>query len=521
MTDTVLVVGAGPVGLTAACQLARLGVRVRVVEALERPTTESRAVGVHPRSLEMLAALGVLPQLEARGRCMPGLAVLDGRTGATRLRIDATHVPSRHAYVLDVPQPDTEAVLADRAAELGVVVERGVRLTGLAQDADGVSVTLRSSAGDETTRVGWVVGADGGHSTTRALAGTKLEGGFHGQHFAMADVDVDTTFPPDAIRMFQHPDGMAMLFPMAGERARVMFFVEPPAADAGDPTLEQIQALADDRMAGRVKVRNPRWLTYFEVHHAQVPRYRLGRVLLVGDAAHIHSPAGAQGMNTGIQDAANLAWKLALVAQGQAGSELLDTYDDERHPIGAAVVRTTTMMTNVGTATGPEAVVRNLGLFLVGYLPRLADAGAAAMTETTINYRGSALAVRVGGNRHGAAKVGEHAPDPDGLARPDGTPVTVEELLTSPGMLLLVRSGDDDAVDELRRALGELGTVVRVGRDVVDPGDVIGRHYGLGSEGLALIRPDGYLGLVANSADAAVLRTYLADTLRVTQPATV
>jgi hypothetical protein len=179
------------------------------------------------------------------------------------------------------------------------------------------------------------------------------------------------------------------------------------------------------------------------------------------------------------------------------------------------------MMTNVGTATGPEAVVRNLGLFLVGHLPRLADAGAAAMTETTINYRGSALAVRVGGHRHGAAKVGEHAPDPDGLARPDGTPVTVEELLTSPGMLLLVRSGDDDAVDELRRALGELGTVVRVGRDVVDPGDVIGRHYGLGSEGLALIRPDGYLGLVANSADAAVLRTYLADTLRVTQPATV
>ena len=520
MTDTVLVVGAGPVGLTAACQLARLGVRVRVVEALERPTTESRAVGVHPRSMEMLAALGVLPQLEARGRCMPGLAMLDGRTGATRLRIDATHVPSRHAYVLDVPQPDTEAVLADRAAELGVVVERGVRLTGLAQDADGVSVTLRSSTGDETTRVGWVVGADGGHSTTRALAGTKLEGGFHGQHFAMADVDVDTTFPPDAIRMFQHPDGMAMLFPMAGERARVMFFVEPPAADAGDPTLEQIQALADDRMAGRVKVRNPRWLTYFEVHHAQVPRYRLGRVLLAGDAAHIHSPAGAQGMNTGIQDAANLAWKLALVAQGRAGAELLDTYDDERHPIGAAVVRTTTMMTNVGTATGPEAVVRNLGLFLVGHLPRLADAGAAAMTETTINYRGSALAVRVGGHRHGAAS-GRARARPGRPGPPGRHPGDRRGAADSPGMLLLVRSGDDDAVDELRRALGELGTVVRVGRDVVDPGDVIGRHYGLGSEGLALIRPDGYLGLVADSADAAVLRAYLADTLRVTQPATV
>ena len=226
-------------------------------------------------------------------------------------------------------------------------------------------------------------------------------------------------------------------------------------------------------------------------------------------------------MNTGIQDAANLAWKLALVAQGRAGAELLDTYDDERHPIGAEVVRTTTMMTDVGTATGPEAVIRNLGLFLAGHLPRLADAGAAAMTETTINYRGSALSVHVGGHRRGAARAGEHAPDPDGLARPDGTPVTVEELLTSPGMLLLVRSGDDDAVDELRRTLGELGTVVRVGSDVVDPGDVIGRHYGLGSDGLALIRPDGYLGLVASSAVASALRGYLADTLRITQPATV
>ena len=179
------------------------------------------------------------------------------------------------------------------------------------------------------------------------------------------------------------------------------------------------------------------------------------------------------------------------------------------------------MMTNVGTATGPEAAVRNLALFFVSHLPRLADAGAAAMTETTINYRGSALSVQVGAHRRGTARVGEHAPDPDGLLRTDGTPVTVEELLSAPGMLVLVRSGDADAVEDLRRTLRDLGTVVRVGDDVVDPDDVIGRHYGLGTEGLALIRPDGYLGLVAHSADPAVLRSYLADTLHVTQPATV
>jgi 2-polyprenyl-6-methoxyphenol hydroxylase-like FAD-dependent oxidoreductase len=524
-TDEVLVVGAGPVGLTTACQLARLGVPVRVVDTLGQPTTESRAVGVHARSLEMLAALGVLPQLESRGRRIDALEMLDGRTGATRARIDVTGIPSRHPYVLDVPQPDTEAVLAERAAELGIVVERGVALTALTQDADGVDVTLRSPNGKQTTRVSWVVGADGGHSTTRTLAGTTLEGGFHGQHFAMADVDIDTTWPPDTIRMFQHPDGMGILFPLAGDRARIMFFVDDPGAGAPDPTLEQIQALADARMGGGVRVRNPRWLTYFEVHHAQVPQYRLGRVLLAGDAAHIHSPAGAQGMNTGIQDAANLAWKLALVARHRAEAELLDSYHDERHPVGAMVVRSTTVLTDVGTATGAIAAVRNLAQFLVGHLPRIAGTAAATLTETTIAYRHSALSVRHGAHHRGTAQAGEHAPDPDGLLSSDGNPVTVEDLLTRPGMLLLVRSTEE--VDDLRATLGDLGTVVRVVRDgvsadgVVDPGDVLGRAYGWGADGMVLIRPDGYLGLVADSADAAVLRTYLADTLRVGQPAAV
>ncbi|MGE0300532.1 MAG: FAD-dependent monooxygenase, partial [Pseudonocardia sp.] len=305
-TEDVLVAGAGPVGLTTACQLARLGVQVRVVDPLERPTTESRAVSIHARSLEMLASLGVLDRLEARGRRIAAVEMVDGRTGRTRARMDLADAPSRHPYVLDIAQPDTEEVLAQRAAELGVVVERGVRVSALSQDADGVTVTLVSGDGDpveRTERVGWVVGADGGHSTVRDLVDAPLHGGFHGQHFAMADVDVETSFAPDAIRMFTHPDGMGMLFPLEGARARVMFFVEQPAPDAGDPTLEQMQALADARMGGRIALRNPRWLTYFEIHHAQVAQYRHGRVFLAGDAAHIHSPAGAQGMNTGMQDA--------------------------------------------------------------------------------------------------------------------------------------------------------------------------------------------------------------------------
>ena len=152
----------------------------------------------------------------------------------------------------------------------------------------------------------------------------------------MADVEVETELAPDTGRMFTHPEGLAMLFPLRGARVRLIFLVDDPGPGATAPTLAQIDALARERMAGKVRVTASHWLTYFEIHHAQVPQYRHGRVLLAGDAAHIHPPASGQGMNTGIQDAVNLAWKLALVSTGRADESLLDSYHDERHPVGAA-----------------------------------------------------------------------------------------------------------------------------------------------------------------------------------------
>ncbi|MEJ2860223.1 FAD-dependent monooxygenase [Actinomycetospora flava] len=498
----VLVVGAGPVGLTAACQLARLGVGVRVIDALPEPTTESRAVSIHARSMEMLAALGVVPRLESLGRRIAALEIVDGPTGDTRARLDFGGIPSRYPYLLDIPQPDTEAVLAARATELGVVVEHGVSLTALTQDDTGVDVTLATPAGEQTARVGWVVGADGGHSTTRRLVGAHLEGAFHGEHFAMADVDVATDLDRDTIRMFAHRDGIGLLFPLRGDRARIMFLVGTPEPGTA-PSLAEVQALADARMDGRVTVSNPRWLAYFEIHHAQVPQYRHGRVLLAGDAAHIHSPAGAQGMNTGIQDAANLAWKLALVAQGRADASLLDTYQDERHPVGATVVRGTTVLTEVGTATGAKAAVRDAALFVVGHVPALGAAAATTAAELRVHHRDSVLSVQHG-HRHHGARAGDHAPDPEGTAVP------VEELLARPGFLLLVRG----AVDGLEAVLGDLGSVVSAD-------DAVAAAYGWGGDGMALVRPDGYLGLVADTVDADLLRRYLTETLRVTAPARV
>jgi hypothetical protein len=196
------------------------------------------------------------------------------------------------------------------------------------------------------------------------------------------------------------------------------------------------------------------------------------------------------------------------------------------------VVRMTTALTDVGTALGPEAAIRNVALFVVGHVHRLGRAAATNMAELTIHYRDSPLSVHHGAHHHGAARAGDHAPDPVGLLRPDRTPVAVEELLTGPGLLLLARSEDSDTLEELGRVLGDLGTAIRIvsnasaaayepGDCLIDPDDVVGRDYGLGSEGLALIRPDGYLGLVTDSADPGLLRCYLDDVLHIAQRSAV
>jgi hypothetical protein len=205
-------------------------------------------------------------------------------------------------------------------------------------------------------------------------------------------------------------------------------------------------------------------------------------------------------MNTGIQDAANLAWKLALVARGRADAALLDTYNDERHPVGAMVVRATTTLTDVGTASGPQAALRNIAMYLVGHVHAINNAVGSTLAELTINYRDSALSVH-----HGRAAVtaGEHAPDPEGTA------VAIEDLLTTPGFLLVVSGAEHE--DALREVLGDLGTVVAADAALV-------RAYGWPIDGMALIRPDGYLGLVADSAHPDVLRDYLATALRIAVP---
>jgi 2-polyprenyl-6-methoxyphenol hydroxylase-like FAD-dependent oxidoreductase len=411
----VLVVGAGPVGLLLACELARRGVAIRVVDKLPSPTTESRAIIVHARSLEMLERVGVAEEIISTGvRITEAKFHLDRKTEA---QVSLDTVDSPYPFSVSLPQTDTERILTNRLRSLGVEVDRSVEFVSFDQDDDGVSALLRLADGrEESVSCAYLVGTDGSRSTVRHACGTNLEGSFKGEQFLLADVEAEYDLGRNAMHSFFPPDeGPLLLFPMRGERTRVIAGLSDPVSSKGEPTLSETQDLVDRRAQG-IKLLRAHWLTTFEIHHAQVPSYRYGRVFLAGDAAHVHSPAAGQGMNTGMQDAFNLGWKLAIGARDEAAPGFLDTYHAERHPVAARVIEQTTRLTAMGTLSRPyERILRDHLIHLAAGLAPISREMARQMEETDISYRGSPI-VEPGHDR-GKPRPGDAAPDVAGCPR--------------------------------------------------------------------------------------------------------
>lgn len=475
----VLIVGAGPVGLVLAIELARRGVAFRIVDQLSAPTTESRAVVVHARSLEMMDALGgsLVDELRATGVVTTGVQFHGAKRTVARFSFDG--VDSTHPFSITTPQTETERILTRRLNELGATIERGVQLTGVDQSESGVRVHLANEAGTETLEVGWVVGCDGARSTVRHQVGEKLVGSFHGERFLMGDVEADADSDLDRSSMQMYlgaADGPGVVFPMAGTRARVIVEIDS-AGEAPPATLDWLQRVVDERRMG-LRLRDPHWLTTFDIHHAQVPRYRVGRVLLAGDAAHVHSPAGGQGMNTGMQDAFNLGWKLALVAGGTLAPTdaewLIDSYQAERHPVAARVITFSTGMTKVGTLdTGPGRFLRDHLLAAMSGLAPARARLAAEIEETGVDYRGGPLGTAGGASPRSQVRAG------------DALPVS------------------------LRTTDARAGSPLGVTRVVVAAAHPAARSLGLGSDGgTVVLRPDGYIGGAFRPSDFAQLDAY-------------
>ncbi len=485
----ILVVGAGPVGLTLACELLRGEVPVRLVDTLPQPSPWSKAVAVHARTLELLRAMGVVERFVESAVQVVGATLLgDGRTLA---EVGFEQVDSVYRFAACLPQDETESILDGLLAERGGAVERAVELVALDQDADRVTATLRDPGGTERCDdFDFVVGCDGGHSTVRRLAGTQLEGAFEGATFLLVDCDADHALERDRIYLVFHREGLFGLFPLPGRRVRLIAQVAAAPAGAPQPTLADAQRLSDTRTNGALALSDPRWLTYFEIHNAQVPEYRLGRVFLAGDAAHVHSPAGGQGMNTGMQDAFNLAWKLRLAWSGAAAPGLLDSYHAERHPIGAQVVREAASMTTVVTHGG--AVARHgrdlLLSTLVGHTP-LRRKLAGRLSETTVSYHDSPIVAglprRTKG--HGPLRPGDVAPVVGCLA----------DVVDPAVHTALFFGASEPTAERIRASFGHL---VRTA-SVEDP--EAAARYGAGPGLLAIVRPDGYLAYLGEPDDVA------------------
>ncbi|KUZ81236.1 FAD-binding monooxygenase [Burkholderia ubonensis] len=523
----VLVVGAGPTGLAAAMSLARARVPVRVIDQAAEPSPCSRAIGIQARTLELLEQHRVVEPFLASGHRAHAAALhADGRVIA---RLDFDPLQTRYPYLLFLDQSVTERLLAEHLESLGVTVERGLALT--ACDAGGASldVTIRDACGaEERFAPSYLIAADGAHSTVRHLLGVGFAGRPFEQTFLLADLAAIPDWPDDEIHLFTTAEGIAGLFPMGDGRYRLV--ADRPRengalSDERGPSLARCQEIVRARMGTSIVVSDLTWSSYFHLHSRMVERLRHGRVFFAGDAAHVHSPAGAQGMNTGIQEAFNLGWKLARVLGAGAPERLLDTYHTERHPIERDVLRQTSFLTQIVEADrGPMKLLRDHVVPLLASFGPMRDAVRRTVSELGVQYRKSPLTLeRV---LDGGPRAGERAPDAlvhviDGpLGQAPGV-ARLFDLHEPTGFTLLLLedppqeggAGAPPPAAEAAQALAQsleriMPGAVRVWRVADTEGDGaagLADAYGRSRPSFYLVRPDGYIaarGRLASDTNA-------------------
>lgn len=538
LTD-VLIVGAGPTGLTAAVELARRGIECRLIEKRVTPPAQAdKAIGVHCRTMEIWEDQGIVREAMDAGIWLTGQMVFVNGEETHRMSWELPELPYAH---LGLPQYETERILTERLATLGVRPRRGAELVAFSQDEDGVVATLAlADGGEETVRAKYLVGCDGAHSKVRELLGLTFTGGLgqFPQLFMLGDVDVDWDMPDGHLLRFMHEtdgrmDNMLVCVPLRGEsRYRIAtlapprFFAQTGGKDAppgfseelAEPTIDDVQAALGQLAPSGTRASNLRWSSVFRISHGIVDFYADGRVFVAGDAAHLHPPAGGQGMNTGIQDAWNLGWKLALAVRGVAAPGLLDSYELERRPEGEEIVGRAVRMAFTDELDRDDLKRQ----FLQEMSMLLSYSGSPIVGESLSSP--DALAQ--------GPKPGDRAPDAGGLKRPGvGHPLRLHDLIrgTRHTLLVYANGSADEAeltgvekltADIREQASGEIDVYLLLSPDaraqwMLDPPVVRDEElrfadaYGVSGTALYLIRPDGHVGFRSSPIDADALRKNL------------
>jgi 2-polyprenyl-6-methoxyphenol hydroxylase-like FAD-dependent oxidoreductase len=534
----VLIVGAGPVGLSTALALAQSGVAIRLIDRLKEPTNQSRAAIIHARTLEMLERLGIVEDFLNAGTKVHG-AEIYGPNNVLLTHPNMDHLPSAYAYMVGLEQNLTEHILRERLAALGVQVEREITLTGFEQADDKVTVRYTRPDGAATAEeFCYVIGADGATSTVRHTLGLVLEGETIDATWITADVKIDWSRSLDTAAAYLTTEGFAFFAPMNDGRWRVLVNMKKMSREeSAGIALADLQKILLERFHLDAPMSDCVWMSPFSINTRMTSTMRDRRVFLVGDAAHVHSPVGGQGMNTGIQDGLNLAWKLALVVQGIATESLLETFNFERHRNAQKLLQLVGPATKLINLRHPVPVeIRNFAirtlsqLGLTAQMPRNFSMLGVEYLKTPLNAehhtRETLKDTLLGWLPFDhAPKPGQRAPDVAELSRGgDKVQRLFEFWKGDPRHQLLVFAGTNLSHEQLETLLDfakeftsdfiktsviTASPMPNVSEALTDINGEAHATYGAAHEALYLIRPDGYIAFRSDKVDRNSLKSYL------------
>ena len=528
----VLIAGSGPVGLTLASELARYGVACRIVNKNSTVRETSKALILHVRTQEVFEAMGVIESAKAEAKPLHQveLHAYGKHIGHWRL----AGVDSPHDSPVIIGQNRTEHLLEQHLKQLGGSVEWQMEAIALEQDADGITATVRHADGkEEQIRARYIVGCEGSRSLVRETIGLPFEGDrYENEQFIQADAKIRWTFPKGASYLFLTEAGYMMVIEMPNDLVRVFISLPDPDPDnKTEPTLQEVEAELRRLGSTDAELSDPVWLARYRTSHRRAPRFRVGRAFIAGDAGHVHVPIGGQGMNTGIQDAFNLGWKLASVLKGIAPPEILDSYNDERHPVAVALLDGTDLAYRniLHPSELLQRSVRLFGPFIVRQ-NLVQTRFRNTLEEIEISYKASLLVADHGGNQGVAA--GERAPDAIVVRLEDKATVRLFELFRGTHWTLLLLSGKQATAD-IHQALTDLAHQISSrypeikpyvvtdaipdetwqGAVLIDRQHYLHDRYGASAACLYLIRPDWFVGFRSSLSQSEQLQTYLQQAL--------